>query len=64
MIHGLRGRPSNRRLAARLELNLLRRVRQRYADFGPTLAAEHLAQEVSVRLQYSARKRLRYRSVV
>ena len=23
----------------------LRRVRQRYADFGPTLAAEHLAQE-------------------
>ena len=36
--------PSNRRLAARLELNILRRVRQRYADFGPTLA-EHLAQE-------------------
>jgi hypothetical protein len=23
----------------------LRRVQQRYADFGPTLAAEHLAQE-------------------
>ncbi len=33
VIHGLRGRPSNRRLAARLELNILRRVRQRYADF-------------------------------
>src|SRR6266850_1649239 len=45
MIHGLRGRPSNRRLAARSELKILRRVRQRYADFGPTLAAEHLAQE-------------------
>ena len=45
VIHGLRGRPSNRRLAARLELKILRRVRQRYADFGPTLAAEHLAQE-------------------
>src|SRR6202022_913425 len=43
--HGLRGRPSNRRLAARLELKILRRVRQRYADFGPTLATEHLAQE-------------------
>src|SRR6266704_5853941 len=41
----IRGRPSNRRLAARLELKILRRVRQRYADFGPTLAAEHLAQE-------------------
>jgi hypothetical protein len=63
VIHGLLGRPSNRRLAARLKLNILRRVRQRYADFGPTLA-EHLAQEASVRLQYSARKRLGYRSVV
>src|SRR5213593_45085 len=41
----IRGRPSNRRLAALLELKILRRVRQRYADFGPTLAAEHLAQE-------------------
>jgi hypothetical protein len=28
-----------------LQLKILRRVRQRYADFGPTLAAEHLAQE-------------------
>ena len=45
VIHGLRGRRSNRRLAARLELKILSRVRQRYADFGPTLAAEHLAQE-------------------
>ena len=45
LLHGLRGRPSNRRLAARLELKILCRVRQRYADFGPTLAAEHLAQE-------------------
>src|ERR1700731_4556256 len=44
-VHGLRGRPSNRRLAARLELKILRPVRKRYADFGPTLAAEHLAQE-------------------
>jgi hypothetical protein len=43
VIHGLRGRRSNRRLAERLELKILRRVRQRYADFGPTLAAEHLA---------------------
>src|SRR5260370_12972986 len=45
VIHGLRGRRSNRRLTARLEQQILRRVRQRYADFGPTLAAEHLAQE-------------------
>ena len=45
VVHGLRGRPSNRKLATRLEQKILERVRQRYADFGPTLAAEHLAQE-------------------
>lgn len=45
LVHGLRGRPSNRKLALRVELKILERVRQRYADFGPTLAAEHLAQE-------------------
>jgi transposase len=45
LLHGLRGRPSNRRLAVRFEQQILRRVRQRYADFGPTLAAEHLARE-------------------
>jgi transposase len=45
LLHGLRGRPSNRRLAVRWERKILTRVRERYADFGPTLAAEHLAQE-------------------
>jgi transposase len=45
LVHGLRGRPSNRKLAARLEQKILARLRQRYADFGPTLAAEHLAKE-------------------
>src|ERR1700693_4778828 len=45
VIHGLRGRPSNRKFAAAFERKVLARVGQRYADFGPTLAAEHLAQE-------------------
>src|ERR1700689_3215204 len=45
VIHRLRGRPSNRRFAALFERKVLARVGQRYADFGPTLAAEHLAQE-------------------
>ncbi len=45
LIHGLRGRPSNRKLAAPFEQRILARVRQRYADFGPTLAVEHLAKE-------------------
>ena len=45
LIHGLRGQSSNRKLAAAYEQKILARVRQRYADFGPTLAAEHLAKE-------------------
>ena len=45
VMHGLRGQPSNRKLTAALEHKIVARVRQRYADFGPTLAAEHLAQE-------------------
>jgi transposase len=45
VVHGLRGRPSNRRLTAGLEQKVLARVRQRYTDFGPTLASEHLAKE-------------------
>ena len=45
VVHGLRGRPSNRKLAAAYEQKILARVRQRYADFGPTLAAEHLAKD-------------------
>jgi transposase len=45
LVHGLRGQPSNRKLDQLLEQRVLRRVRQHYADFGPTLAAEHLAKE-------------------
>ncbi len=45
LVHGLRGRPSNRRRPARFAQRVLERVRQRYADFGPTLAAEHLAED-------------------
>src|SRR6266852_8161131 len=45
VIHGLRGRPANRKFAASFEQKILARVRQRYADFGPTLAAAHLAKE-------------------
>jgi transposase len=45
VVHRLRGRPSNRKLAASFEQKVVARIRQRYADFGPTLAAEHLAKE-------------------
>src|SRR5215213_3607666 len=38
-----RGRPSNRRLPDAVRAAALSAVRERYADFGPTLAAEKLA---------------------
>jgi hypothetical protein len=47
LVHGLPGQPSNRELPARLEQKILAHLQQRYADFGPTLAAERLAQEGS-----------------
>jgi len=41
--HGLCGRSSNRGHAAEFRSSVLKRVEERYADFGPTLASEHLA---------------------
>src|SRR3989337_444234 len=45
LVHGLRGRASNRKIDARTERRILSEVRQHYADFGPTLASEHLARQ-------------------
>jgi len=42
--HRLRGRPSNHRLEPGIRSYALELVRARYADFGPTLAAEKLAE--------------------
>jgi hypothetical protein len=45
LVHGLRGRASNRKIGPRTERRILSEVRQHYADFGPTLASEHLARQ-------------------
>jgi DNA-binding Lrp family transcriptional regulator len=43
VIHRLRGRSSNRGIAARIRAKAVKRLRrEEYHDFGPTLAAEHL----------------------
>ncbi len=43
VVHRLRGQPSNRKLAAAVQQGAMRMLQQKqYADFGPTLAAEHL----------------------
>src|SRR5690242_17610493 len=44
LVHGLRGRPSNHRKDAKLRRRALQLYRKDYQDFGPTFAAEKLAE--------------------
>ncbi len=44
LVHGLRGKPSNRRIDAALRQRVLQAYRERFADFGPTFACEKLAE--------------------
>jgi hypothetical protein len=49
LVHRLRGKPSGRRKPPALRAQVLARyAEERSADFGPTLMAEHLAQETGV----------------
>jgi len=45
-----RGRPSNRRLSAELQARAVGIIRERYADFGPTLAQEKLLELHDIRV--------------
>jgi len=45
LVHRARGRSSNRAKDPSLRQRALARYRERYPDFGPTLACEHLARE-------------------
>ncbi|MEM5332216.1 ISNCY family transposase [Paraburkholderia sp. JHI2823] len=44
LVSGRRGQPSNRELSVDLRARAMALVRERYADFGPTLACEKLAE--------------------
>lgn len=44
VVHGLRGRPSNRKIPERVREQAVGLVQREYRDFGPTLASEYLAQ--------------------
>ena len=56
LIHKLRGRPSNRRLDETVVTRVVELVKTKYADFGPTFAAEKLAEEHQLTI---GRERLR-----
>ena len=45
LVHGLRGKPANRQSESSLRERVLARYRESYGDYGPTLAAENLAEE-------------------
>ncbi len=57
LISKKRGRPSNRKLSAALRERALELVRSRYADFGPTLAAEKLYEQHGLECPVSYRSR-------
>ena len=44
VVHGLRDRPSNRRMAEGVRKRAIALVQAEYRDFGPTLAAEYLSE--------------------
>jgi len=48
LVHGLRGRASNRRLPEELRERVVKIHQERYSDFGPTLACEKLLGEQAV----------------
>jgi transposase len=45
VVHGLRGRKSNRKLAEKTQREAIALVQREYADFGPTLASEYLGEK-------------------
>ncbi len=50
LVHRGRGQPSNRRMAEPIKAKVLRLYTTRYGDFGPTLAAEKLAERHGITL--------------
>ena len=57
LAHRGRGRPSNRRAAPALKARVLRLYAQHYGDFGPTLAAEKLAERHRITLSAETLRR-------
>jgi transposase len=50
LVHGLRGRPSNRRLPEATAALAVKIHQEKYADFGPTLACEKLGSEHQIQI--------------
>ncbi len=49
VVHGLRKRPSNRKIAEAVRQRAIELVRSEYSDFGPTLASEYLSENLPLK---------------
>jgi transposase InsO family protein len=58
VVHGLRGRKSNRSLDGKIGRKALKLVQKEYSDFGPTLASEYLSQEHQVDISRETLRKL------
>lgn len=50
VVHRLRGRPSNRKLSGRVRGQVMRLLEGKYKGFGPTLAAEYIADQEKIQV--------------
>lgn len=64
VVHGLRGRASNRRLKEEVARQAVKAVREQYADFGPTLAAEYLNKDLGIEMSRETLRQLLMREGV
>lgn len=58
IIHGLRGKPSNNQLLPGLIDKAKKKLKEKYHDFGPTLAAEKLLEDNGIKLSDETVRRL------
>jgi transposase len=58
LIHGSRGKPSNRKTAEDIRNRVIEQYRLRYGDSGPAFAAEKLAEEEGVKTIVSTLRRM------
>ncbi|WP_235654810.1 helix-turn-helix domain-containing protein [Sphingobium yanoikuyae] len=58
LISRRRGRPSNRRMDDAIRARIVALVREHYHDFGPTLAAEYLAERHDIRVSRETLRKL------
>ena len=57
LIHGNRGKPSNRKTAEEIQERAVRAYRERYRDFGPTFAAEKLREVEGIEISEDTLRR-------